>query len=269
MKFYLIVAKGSKQGLPIPISIDLFLVGSDKICQLRKSSLGKRHCALVTRDSKVFVRDMDSGQLTIVNGSAIPPGDEWPLHAGDRITVGNLEFLVQYREKAASQKDLEEWAVNCLESQTVHEIDDIFDANKFRASVNAAGAAQSILDQLDAMKGYVKGRLRIGHERNVTTVKLNDVKLVDESEIALVKRELCDNLNKTNLRVLLDLKNVRKLSSSAVVMLADVYRWLKQWGSKMAVCRIRPELQSAMALLIEDEHIPVFKEKKDAIYAEW
>jgi hypothetical protein len=266
MKFYLIVAKGTKQGMPIPISIDLFLVGSDRICQLRKRTLGKRHCAFVTRNNNVFVRDMDSGQPTLVNGAAIPAGAEWPLHAGDRVAMGNLEFMIQYREKTGSQKDLEEWAVNCLESQADHEIDDDFSADKFRASVSAAGAAQTILDQLDAMKGYVKGRLRIGHERNVTTVRLTDVKLVEESEIALVKRELCDNLNKPNLRVLLDLKNVRKLSSGAVVMLAEVYRWLKPWGSTMSVCRIRPELESA---LLVDEQIPIFKEKKDAIYAEW
>src|SRR5947209_6413442 len=47
MKFYLIVAKGSKQGLPIPITVDLFLIGSDKMCQLRKRSLGPKHCAFV------------------------------------------------------------------------------------------------------------------------------------------------------------------------------------------------------------------------------
>src|SRR3974390_2021219 len=74
MKFYLIVAKGSKQGMPIPITVDLFLLGSDKMCQLRKKSLGPRHCAFVTREQKVFVRDMDSGQPTLVNGSAIIPG---------------------------------------------------------------------------------------------------------------------------------------------------------------------------------------------------
>jgi anti-anti-sigma regulatory factor len=269
MKFYLIVTKGKKQGMPIPISVDLFLIGSDRICQLRKRTLGKRHCAFVTRDKKVFVRDMDSGQPTIVNGAAIPAGAEWPLHAGDRVSLGNLEFMIQYRESTGNQKDLEEWAVNCLEAQAEHEIDDLFNPDKFRASVTAAGAAQSILDQLDAMKGYVKGRLRIGHERNVTTVRISDVKLVDESEIALVKRELCDNLNKPNLRVLLDLKNIRKLSSAAVVMLAEVYRWLKPWGSTMAVCRLRPELESAMALLLVDEKIPVFKEKTDAIHATW
>src|SRR4051812_49129535 len=110
MKFYLIVRSGPKKGMPIPISIDLFLLGSDKMCQLRNANLGLKHCAFVTREKKVFVRDFDSGHATLVNGTVIPPGEEWPLHAGDCIGVGNLEFIIQYREKPLSQRDLEEWA---------------------------------------------------------------------------------------------------------------------------------------------------------------
>src|ERR1043165_1961860 len=117
MKFYLIVAKGRKTGMPIPITVDLFLVGSDRMCQLRKRSLGPKHCAFVTRDKKVFVRDMDSGSATLVNGAAIPTGGEWPLHNGDRVTVNSLEFLVKFRESPLSQKDLEEWAMRSLDVQ--------------------------------------------------------------------------------------------------------------------------------------------------------
>jgi hypothetical protein len=264
MKFYLIVAKGSKQGMPIPVMIDLFLVGSDKMCQLRKDSLGPRHCAFVTRDKKVFVRDMDSGQTTIVNGSAIPPGAEWPLHTGDRVAVGSLEFLIQFREHGLSQKDLEQWAINCLEKQdTIEAPEDEDEAQK-----TAQGAAQSILNKLNAMKGAVKGRLRIGLDRGITVVCFNDAKLVDESEIASIKKELCDNLGRNNLRILLDLKNIRKLSSGAVIMLADIYRWLQPWGSTLAFCRVRPELESAMSLL-KVENIPIFPDKKIALRARW
>lgn len=264
MKFYLIVAKGPKQGMPIPITIDLFLIGSDKMCQLRKDNLGLKHCAFVTRDKKVFVRDMDCGQETLVNGSAIPTGAEWPLHAGDRVAVGTLEFLIQFREKPMSQKDLEEWAMTCLDRQDEMEAEE--DPNKNHKS--AVSAAQSILNQLSSMKGFVKGRLRIGHEQGVTVVRFNDSMMVDESEIALIKRELCDNLNKPNLRVLLDLKTVRKLSSAAVIMLADVYRWLHPFGSTMALCRIRPELESALPLL-QIENIPIFADKKLALTSKW
>src|SRR5262249_55206715 len=125
-----------------------------------------------------------------------------------------------------------------------------------------------ILNELNAIKGLVKGRLRIGRERGVTTVRFNDTMLVDESEIALIKRELCDNLNKPNLRVLLDLKNVRRMSSSAVIMLADVFRWLRPFGSTMAACRIRKELQSALGLL-QVENIPIYADRKAAFAAKW
>src|ERR1043165_6849566 len=117
MKFFLIVAKGSKQGMPIEILVDLFLIGSDKICQLRKDRLGAKHCALMMREAKVFISDLDSGQPTLLNGSVMPPGEEWPLHAGDRLSVGPLEFLIQFNEEALSGKDLEEWALKCLDVQ--------------------------------------------------------------------------------------------------------------------------------------------------------
>src|SRR5882724_4180750 len=120
MKFYLIVASGRHQGLPIPIEIDLFLVGSDKVCQLRShlTGLGAQHCAMVTRERKVFIRDMGSGEPTIVNDGIVPTHAEWPLHAGDRIKVGPLEFVIQFREKPLSQRDLEEWALKCLDDSS-------------------------------------------------------------------------------------------------------------------------------------------------------
>src|SRR5204863_7199088 len=85
MKFYLIVAKGSKKGMPIPIHVDLFLIGSERMCQLRGKKLSPKHCAIVTREAKVFIRDMYGDKPTLVNDSVLPPGEEWPLHAGDRI----------------------------------------------------------------------------------------------------------------------------------------------------------------------------------------
>jgi anti-anti-sigma regulatory factor len=266
MKFYLIVAKGRKIGLPIPVTADLFLIGSDKMCQLRKRSLGPKHCAFVTRDKKVFVRDMDCGDPTIVNGEAIPTGGEWPLHSGDRVTVGSLEFLVKFREHPLSQKDLEEWAIHSLDEQrTVEDDDPDFTSSKYKT---ASSAAQSIFNKLNAIKGEIKGRLRIGVEKGVTVIRFNDSMLVDESEIALIKTELCNNLNKHNQRVLLDLKNVRRLSSVAVMMLADFYRWLLPWSSTLAFCRVGPELESAMNLL-RIQNVPIFKDKKTALSSKW
>ncbi len=272
MKFYLIVASGKKIGMPIPITADLFLMGSEKMCQLRSKlpGIGGKHCALVMREKKVALRDLASGEPTLHNGSVIPPGEEWACHAGDRITVGPLEFVLQFREKPLSQRDLEEWALRCLDKDSER---DIYEDEDFRGvrerHDTPAQAAQAILEILQAKRGYIQGRVRIGRDGNVTIVRFNDRHLVAESEIALLKKELYDNLNRSNLRVLLDLKNVKRMSTAAVTMIDEVSTWLKPWGSTMALCRIRPELQDILPQLNLHNQIPHFADKKVALAARW
>ncbi len=269
MKFYLLVAKGKQKGLPIPITIDLFMIGSADMCQLRSQLPGIRpeHCALVTRERKVFIRDLDSGEPTMLNGNLVAPGEECPLHAGDRIEVGPLEFMIQFREKPLSGRDLEEWAAKCLDVTVEHELFDE-EADEFHKSTTASAAAASIIDKLQAQRGLVMGRLRIGRESGVTTVRFNDTQLVDESEVALVKMELCQYLGKANLRVLLDFKNVRRLSSVGVQMIGDFYTWLKPWGSTMALCRVHSDLQPILATM-DLAKIPLYKDKHEAIARRW
>jgi hypothetical protein len=273
-KFYLIVAKGKKQGLPIPITVDLFLLGSDKVCQLRSElpGIGPQQCALVTRERKIFIRDLDSGNPTLVNGSLVPPGEEWPLHAGDRMQIGPLEFMIQFREKPLSQRDLEEWALRCLDHSAEREIEDPDEAistPRPGKADNPAQAAASILDKLQAKRGLVKGRLRIGKDSGITIVRFNDVYLVEESEIALVKKELYENLHHPNLRVLLDCKNVRRLSTVAVAMIDEVNTWLRPWGSTLALCRVRSELRGILTQLSLHHTIPHFADKHVAMESKW
>lgn len=276
MKFYLIVAKGKHQGLPIPIEVDLFLIGSDKVCQLRSQldGIGIQHCALVNRGKKVFIRDLGSGESTIVNDEIVPDHAEWPLHAGDHIKVGPLEFIIQFREKPLSQRDLEEWALKCLDEASTKKNMAVIDelqvaANAKTHALDAASAAAAILDRLNAQRGIVKGRLRIAREGNVTTVRINDVYLVEEAELALINKELHDNLGHPNLRVLLDFKNVRRMSSTAALMFADLSRWLRPYGSSLAVCRLRPELKQMMETLQVGERVPMFHDKPTALMSTW
>ena len=276
MKVYLIVAKGKHQGLPIPITVDLFLMGSSKECQLRsqKDGIAPQQCALVTRQRKVFVRDLGGGQPTLVNGSLVPPGDEWPLHKGDRLAVGPLEFMLQFQEKELSRRDLEEWALRSLDlnSEREGEREDLEDESPVQSSrriVHASQAAAAMLDKLNAKRGEVRGRLRIARDGPITIVRINDIYLVEEAEIALIKKELNDNLNKPNLRVLLDFKNVKRMSTFAVMMVDEVYTWLRPWGSALALCRIRPEVQGIMKELTLRNRIPVFPDKHSALAARW
>src|SRR5690242_6983824 len=101
MKYYLIIAEGKHKGEPIPIDVDLFLIGRSSACQLRAKveGVGRQHCALVSRQKKLFVRDLGSGEPTLLNEELVPPQCEWPVHANDRLQVGPFQFVVQFHEK--------------------------------------------------------------------------------------------------------------------------------------------------------------------------
>jgi len=275
MKFYLIVAKGKKQGLPIPIEVDLFLIGSGKMCQLRAEHerIGDQHCALVMRERKVFIRDLNSGESTVVNEDPMPPSEEWPLHAGDMIEVGPLKFMIQFHERALSQRDLEEWALSCLDldsSLKVTAMDRIEASTKEAKQMeDAAATAASILDRLQAQRGITKGRLRISREHGITFVRLNDIYLVDEAELALLRKELQENLNRNNLKILLDMKNVKRMSASAAEMLGELQAWLTPFGSKMAMCRLRPDLEQMLMNFPATQSIRYFADKASGAEARW
>jgi predicted component of type VI protein secretion system len=275
MKFYLIVAKGKKQGMPIPIEVDLFMIGSGKLCQLRAmhDQIGEQHCALIKRDRKVFINDMNSGHPTIVNGTEMTSGEEWPLHAGDHIVVGPLQFMIQYREKELSKKDLEEWAVKCLDqtsSQQANAMDRIESLMGFsKEAENASQIASAILDKMSAKRGVVKGRLRIAREGTITIVRVNDIYLVDDAELSMIKRELQENLDRPNLRILLDLKNVKRMSTSAAEMFGEVKDWLHAKGSRMAICRMKPELQNMIINFPDLEGVKFFADKQVGLAGNW
>lgn len=276
MKFCLIVANGKHQGMIIEIREDLFVLGSGKMCQLRSKLAGvqPQHCALVIREGRrVFVRDLANGK-TELNGELLQPGEEWPLHGGDRLSIGPLEFVIQLREKPLSQKDAEEWALKCLDQDAKKEErelpeEDITAYGLPRKTATAAQAASAILDQLQAMRGIIKGRLRIAEIKDVTVVRFNDPYLVDPAEISLIKSELLTNLNRYNLRVLLDFKNVYRMSTLAMSMIRDVALKLRSQACSLAICRVRSDLLKMLEALDALKNVPVYRDKKTPLSERW
>jgi len=101
MKLSLVVTTpGKTQGATIPINLSQFLIGRDPQCNLRPASglISKRHCVIVIRDNKIFLRDFDSTNGTFVNDQ--PVKNEVELQADDILKVGPLAFRVQVESTA-------------------------------------------------------------------------------------------------------------------------------------------------------------------------
>jgi pSer/pThr/pTyr-binding forkhead associated (FHA) protein len=96
MKLSLVVlTSGKSQGQAIPITLAQFLIGRDPQCNLRPASalISKRHCALLVKGDKIFLRDFGSTNGTFVNEK--PVKDEVELKNDDVLKVGPLSFSVR------------------------------------------------------------------------------------------------------------------------------------------------------------------------------
>ncbi|HEY7426149.1 MAG TPA: FHA domain-containing protein [Gemmataceae bacterium] len=101
MKLNLVVqTPGPNQGKVLEIKLSQFVVGRDPQCHLRPASpmISKRHCALLQREGKVFLRDFDSTNGTFVNNE--PVKGEIELHHGDQLKIGPLLFEVRVEASA-------------------------------------------------------------------------------------------------------------------------------------------------------------------------
>jgi pSer/pThr/pTyr-binding forkhead associated (FHA) protein len=93
MKLSLVVlTPGKTEGKVIPVTLSQFVIGRDPQCHLRPASavISKRHCALLVRDGKIFLRDFDSTNGTFVNDQ--PVKGEVEVRHDDRLKVGPLLF---------------------------------------------------------------------------------------------------------------------------------------------------------------------------------
>jgi pSer/pThr/pTyr-binding forkhead associated (FHA) protein/anti-anti-sigma regulatory factor len=275
-RLFLIPTGGKLRGVPIGVKGGLFLIGTAQECQLRPpgAGLAPRHCLVVLRDAAtVFVRDLDSGELTFVNGKTLPGGGECPLQAGDRLGVGPLEFLIKFREPGLSPRDLEKWAVRSLDeedSRGAREIDEeneIFDDHG--ASHDAALAAASILDAWRTSQRVPDGPLKTRTQAGVTVVRFNYAHLVDEGVVAEVANALGEELARAGPQVLLDFKLVRHLSDGAVELVRAAARRLLHAGSKVALCRVHPSLRGHLEALQGSGALPHFPDKVAALEADW
>ncbi|MBI3410123.1 MAG: FHA domain-containing protein [Planctomycetes bacterium] len=105
MKLSLVVMNAGKmEGQRIPITLPQFIIGRDPECNLRPASavISKRHCAVISKDGQISVRDFDSTNGTFLNDN--PVKGEAALKHNDVLKVGPLTFRVAMEIKPPGSK---------------------------------------------------------------------------------------------------------------------------------------------------------------------
>jgi pSer/pThr/pTyr-binding forkhead associated (FHA) protein len=98
----LVLTSGKQQGKMLEIKLPQFLVGRDPQCHLRPASplISKRHCAILQRDGKVFVRDFGSTNGTLVNDERVE--GERELHHDDQLKIGPIQFTIRIETEVSA-----------------------------------------------------------------------------------------------------------------------------------------------------------------------
>ena len=96
----LVLTSGKQEGKVLDIKLPQFLIGRDPQCNLRPASplISKRHCALIVRDGKAFIRDFGSMNGTYLNDQRVEGEKE--LKNDDQLKVGPIHFAVRFEASA-------------------------------------------------------------------------------------------------------------------------------------------------------------------------
>ena len=99
------VVSGTHAGEVIQLNSRKFLIGREQDCHLRPNSemVSRHHCAFSLDEFSVRLRDLGSTNGTMVNGQRIR--SEVVLESGDRVVIGNLDFVVEISQEQRAAED--------------------------------------------------------------------------------------------------------------------------------------------------------------------
>jgi predicted component of type VI protein secretion system len=104
MDLKLKVVEGKNAGQEIPVHGKKFMIGRAEDCNMRPGSelISRHHCVLLVEDGYLAVRDFGSKNGTYVNQERVV--GERELKAGDRLTVGPLQFEIHVAHNIGAKK---------------------------------------------------------------------------------------------------------------------------------------------------------------------
>lgn len=92
-------------GMRLPIGEEMIL---GRETGLAANGISRKHCAIKPFHGHFYIVDLHSRYGTLVNGKPIKPNNWHLLSSGDRISIGPIEYIVEYESASApiSLKDL-------------------------------------------------------------------------------------------------------------------------------------------------------------------
>lgn len=189
MKVTLFVRAPKKPEKRVVVERDV-VIGRGKDCDLRvlSNDVSRKHCQLVIAESAVAVRDLGSGNGTLINGQQIKPNVDAPLTSGDMVQIGPLVIKVEFDgaeiepamlEPADSPKLLE---AHPTEMPTPDAADAVGQVEEVATSEAATDQFLAPADDEELLP-YNDSDVDEFPETNVGTLEPDDAEVVEEASV--------------------------------------------------------------------------------------
>src|SRR5947209_757474 len=94
------------EGPNILLDKPILLVGRHQECdvQIPSRKISRKHCCIAQVDDHLVVRDLFSTNGVKINGAKVPEGT---LQHGDELTIGNMQYRVDWPKNGSSKQPME------------------------------------------------------------------------------------------------------------------------------------------------------------------
>jgi len=111
----------------------------------------------------------------------------------------------------------------------------------------------------------IKNRIDVSDVGEVSVVQFKDRKILDESNIQEMGRELFDLVEQNRGKILLNFMNVEFLSSAALGKLITLDKKLKGVRGQLKLSNIRPEIYEVFAITRLNKLFDIHDDEADAL----
>jgi pSer/pThr/pTyr-binding forkhead associated (FHA) protein len=270
MIFKLIHKSGPKSGEETTVTGSEFVIGRSPSCHLRLEDelVADRHCRIMIKGDRAIIEDLETTHGTSVNHQLVSSTE---LHDGDRLKLGTARFLVaklagSAYSAASDPIAAQPVAAAPIEPLTIPGITDSVPDSP------ATQIARHLLDQITHRKIAAPelGHLRLGECEGITLVELlsKGKAIVEDEIVAAIAQELFALIEGGRERIVLNFKNIERISIQAVSAVIDAHRHCVDRGGMLKVCKLRPlavEIFQATAR----KRIEIYPDEWSAVDSDW
>jgi anti-anti-sigma factor len=266
MDVRLAVQSGELLGREITVRLPEFVIGRDVSCHFRidHDQVSDRHCRIFRRGLQILIQDLESISGTAVNDEYVLTA---VLHAGDHVKVGPTSFEVRIKlepgDELESARHPKRTHDPSLDSPAVESARQILERLRGRKE------EERPVEHKHRLLPRGKSRLIVQESQGIAVVTFADRAIVHEDEVQRVSQELDDLIEQGKNRIVLDLENIKHLSSQAIGAMLQAHRRCKASGGLLKICGPGQEVDEIFEIMNLRKAVEIYRDQDSALDSPW